>query len=131
MREKKNWATCAAAECSSSAQQRHAAQWDEKKQKLQKLQRGFPVNHTLVFFARVVEARLRLRRKKKYRSPCPWMYRIPIHTWGPPELVHVSVLRAASDKKGPEGEHEAGSREHVQHEEHQVVACKDSEQSRC
>jgi len=38
------------------------------------------------------------------------------------------VLRAASDKKGPEGEHEAGSREHVQHEEHQVVACKDSEQ---
>jgi len=43
-------------------------------------------------------------------------------------FVRVLVLRAASDKKGPEGEHEAGDREHVQHEEHQVVACKDSEQ---
>jgi hypothetical protein len=49
------------------------------------------------------------------------MYRIP---WGPPVFIHVSMLRAASDKKGPEGEDEAGDREHVQHEEHQVVACK-------
>jgi hypothetical protein len=39
-------------------------------------------------------------------------------------FIHVSMLRAASDKKGPEGEDEAGDREHVQHEEHQVVACK-------
>lgn len=39
-------------------------------------------------------------------------------------FVRVLVLRVASDKKGPEGEHEAGDREHVQHEEHQVVAWK-------
>ena len=74
----------------------------------------------------VVQARHLLgHARRKFIFHCPWIgYLLPWVCF-----IHVSVLRAASNKKRSEGEDETGEREDVQYEEHQVVACKI--QTRC